>query len=140
MVAHNCSHFEVSEKKFEHLLKSASKRRWYRRSLYFRFSILTFELRNTWAIVLKSQSSSLQRDVRAIRSGVGYRRKPKNFLCAGVLIPSFKVGAAFGRMVGEGLHLWFPNGVHYGSQGLSKCFYFRIFQNKRFFNYFLFLF
>jgi len=34
----------------------------------------------------------------------------------GVLIPSFKVGAAFGRMVGEAMHVWFPEGVRYGSQ------------------------
>ena len=32
----------------------------------------------------------------------------------GVLIPSFKVGAAFGRMVGEGMHVWFPDGLRYG--------------------------
>ena len=63
----------------------------------------------------------------------------RKFLCAGVLIPSFKVGAAFGRMVGEGLHLWFPHGVHYGSQGLSKCFYFRIFQKKGFWKIFIFI-
>merc|ERR1719187_2047689 len=34
----------------------------------------------------------------------------------GVLIPSFKVGAAFGRLVGEAMHVWFPEGVRYGSQ------------------------
>jgi len=34
----------------------------------------------------------------------------------GVLIPSFKVGAAFGRMVGEAMHVWFPEGVRYGNQ------------------------
>jgi len=34
----------------------------------------------------------------------------------GVLIPSFKVGAAFGRMIGEAMHVWFPDGVRYGDQ------------------------
>jgi len=34
----------------------------------------------------------------------------------GVLIPSFKVGAAFGRLVGEAMHVWFPEGVRYGNQ------------------------
>ena len=29
----------------------------------------------------------------------------------GVLIPSFKMGAAFGRMVGEAMHIWFPHGL-----------------------------
>ena len=29
----------------------------------------------------------------------------------GVLIPTFKIGAAFGRMVGEAMHVWFPDGV-----------------------------
>ena len=32
----------------------------------------------------------------------------------GVLIPSFKMGAAFGRMVGEAMALWFPHGIRYG--------------------------
>ena len=32
----------------------------------------------------------------------------------GVLIPTFKVGAAFGRLVGEAMHVWFPDGVRYG--------------------------
>ncbi|CAB4059445.1 CLCN2 [Lepeophtheirus salmonis] len=32
----------------------------------------------------------------------------------GVLIPTFKVGAAFGRIVGEAMHVWFPDGVRYG--------------------------
>ena len=32
----------------------------------------------------------------------------------GVLIPSFKMGAAFGRMVGEAMALWFPQGIRYG--------------------------
>merc|ERR1719187_2631153 len=31
----------------------------------------------------------------------------------GVLIPTFKVGAAFGRLVGEAMHVWFPDGVRY---------------------------
>jgi len=34
----------------------------------------------------------------------------------GALIPSFKMGAAFGRLVGEAMHVWFPDGVRYGSQ------------------------
>ena len=33
----------------------------------------------------------------------------------GVLIPTFKIGAAFGRMVGEAMHVWFPDGVRYFS-------------------------
>ena len=32
---------------------------------------------------------------------------------SGVLIPTFKIGAAFGRMVGEAMHVWFPDGVRY---------------------------
>lgn len=31
----------------------------------------------------------------------------------GVLIPAFKIGAAFGRMVGEGMNVWFPGGFQY---------------------------
>ena len=31
----------------------------------------------------------------------------------GALIPSFKMGAAFGRLVGEAMHVWFPEGVRY---------------------------
>lgn len=27
----------------------------------------------------------------------------------------FKIGASIGRMIGEAMHLWFPQGVHYGS-------------------------
>merc|ERR1719167_1727367 len=34
----------------------------------------------------------------------------------GVLIPTFKIGAAFGRMVGEAMHVWFPEGFRYGAQ------------------------
>merc|ERR1719266_991247 len=34
----------------------------------------------------------------------------------GVLIPSFKIGAALGRMVGEGMNLWFPGGFTYDNQ------------------------
>ena len=30
---------------------------------------------------------------------------------SGVLIPTFKIGAAFGRLVGEAMHVWFPDGV-----------------------------
>ncbi|XP_063704371.1 chloride channel protein 2 isoform X4 [Culicoides brevitarsis] len=33
---------------------------------------------------------------------------------SGIFIPVFKIGAAFGRLVGEGMHLWFPYGVRYG--------------------------
>ena len=33
----------------------------------------------------------------------------------GVLIPSFKIGAALGRMVGEGMNLWFPGGFTYNN-------------------------
>merc|ERR1719397_505557 len=35
---------------------------------------------------------------------------------SGVLIPTFKIGAAFGRLVGEAMHVWFPEGVRYGDQ------------------------
>jgi chloride channel 2 len=35
---------------------------------------------------------------------------------SGIFIPVFKIGAAFGRIVGEGMHLWFPHGVRYGGQ------------------------
>ncbi|CAG0904096.1 unnamed protein product, partial [Cyprideis torosa] len=33
---------------------------------------------------------------------------------SGIFIPVFKMGAAFGRMVGEGMALWFPHGVTLG--------------------------
>jgi chloride channel 2 len=33
---------------------------------------------------------------------------------SGSFIPVFKIGAAFGRMVGELMHLWFPEGMRYG--------------------------
>ncbi len=32
----------------------------------------------------------------------------------GSLIPIFKVGAAFGRMIGEAMYLWFPEGISTG--------------------------
>merc|ERR1719219_2793215 len=35
---------------------------------------------------------------------------------SGVLTPTFKIGAAFGRLVGEAMHVWFPDGVRYGDQ------------------------
>ena len=31
----------------------------------------------------------------------------------GVLVPAFKIGAAFGRIVGEGMNMWFPEGFSY---------------------------
>lgn len=31
-----------------------------------------------------------------------------------MFIPVFKIGAAFGRIIGESFYLWFPNGVRYG--------------------------
>ena len=34
----------------------------------------------------------------------------------GALIPAFKMGAGFGRMVGEAMHVWFPDGFRYGTQ------------------------
>jgi H+/Cl- antiporter ClcA len=34
---------------------------------------------------------------------------------SGSFIPVFKIGASLGRMIGEAMHLWFPQGVHYGS-------------------------
>lgn len=33
---------------------------------------------------------------------------------SGIFIPVFKIGAAFGRLVGEMVHMWFPMGVRYG--------------------------
>lgn len=35
---------------------------------------------------------------------------------SGMFIPVFKIGAAFGRIVGEALHLYFPYGVRYGGK------------------------
>ncbi|XP_018336744.1 chloride channel protein 2 isoform X2 [Agrilus planipennis] len=35
-------------------------------------------------------------------------------LPSGIFIPVFKIGAALGRMVGEGMHDWFPMGLNYG--------------------------
>jgi chloride channel 2 len=32
----------------------------------------------------------------------------------GSLIPIFKVGAAFGRIIGEAMYLWFPEGIQTG--------------------------
>lgn len=32
----------------------------------------------------------------------------------GIFIPSLKMGAGLGRLVGEVMHVWFPNGVGYG--------------------------
>jgi len=31
---------------------------------------------------------------------------------SGIFIPVFKIGAALGRLVGEGMSLYYPNGVH----------------------------
>lgn len=33
-----------------------------------------------------------------------------------MFIPVFKIGAAFGRIVGEALHLYFPMGIRYGGR------------------------
>ncbi|XP_046388318.1 chloride channel protein 2 isoform X3 [Ischnura elegans] len=33
---------------------------------------------------------------------------------SGSFIPVFKIGAAFGRIIGEAMHVWFPFGVRYG--------------------------
>lgn len=33
---------------------------------------------------------------------------------SGIFIPVFKIGCAFGRVVGELVHIWFPMGVRYG--------------------------
>ncbi|XP_065076182.1 chloride channel protein 2 isoform X3 [Ochlerotatus camptorhynchus] len=35
---------------------------------------------------------------------------------SGIFIPVFKIGAAFGRIIGEAMHLWFPYGVRYGGK------------------------
>ncbi|XP_058840046.1 chloride channel protein 2-like [Topomyia yanbarensis] len=32
----------------------------------------------------------------------------------GMFVPMFKIGAAFGRLVGESMHVWFPLGLPYG--------------------------
>ena len=34
---------------------------------------------------------------------------------SGSLIPIFKMGAAFGRIIGEAMYLWFPEGLRIGS-------------------------
>ena len=41
---------------------------------------------------------------------------PLPHLAPGALIPAFKMGAGFGRLVGEAMHVWFPDGFRYGSQ------------------------
>lgn len=35
---------------------------------------------------------------------------------SGIFIPVFKIGAAFGRIIGEAMHMWFPMGVRYGGK------------------------
>lgn len=35
---------------------------------------------------------------------------------SGIFIPVFKIGAGFGRLLGEAMHLWFPLGVRYGGK------------------------
>lgn len=35
---------------------------------------------------------------------------------SGIFIPVFKIGAGLGRLIGEGIHLWFPLGVRYGGR------------------------
>ncbi|XP_055373776.1 chloride channel protein 2 isoform X2 [Condylostylus longicornis] len=35
---------------------------------------------------------------------------------SGIFIPVFKIGAGIGRLVGEGMHTWFPSGVRYGGR------------------------
>ncbi|XP_037944560.1 chloride channel protein 2-like [Teleopsis dalmanni] len=35
---------------------------------------------------------------------------------SGSFIPVFKIGASIGRLIGETIHLWFPNGVRYGGR------------------------
>ncbi|XP_004535620.2 chloride channel protein 2 isoform X6 [Ceratitis capitata] len=35
---------------------------------------------------------------------------------SGIFIPVFKIGASLGRLIGESMHLWFPNGVRYGGR------------------------
>lgn len=35
---------------------------------------------------------------------------------SGIFIPVFNIGAAFGRIVGELMHLWYPTGLRYGGQ------------------------
>lgn len=41
---------------------------------------------------------------------------------SGNFVPVFKIGAAVGRMVGEAMHLWFPNGVHFSGKPNLKIF------------------
>jgi len=38
---------------------------------------------------------------------------------SGSLIPNFKIGAAFGRIIGEVMNLWFPPGFHIGAEAVS---------------------
>nr|XP_023018406.1 chloride channel protein 2 [Leptinotarsa decemlineata] len=35
---------------------------------------------------------------------------------SGIFIPVFKIGASFGRIVGEMMHMWFPTGMRYGGK------------------------
>ncbi|KAM7361716.1 chloride channel protein 2 isoform 3-T3 [Cochliomyia hominivorax] len=35
---------------------------------------------------------------------------------SGIFIPVFKIGAGLGRLIGESMHLWFPQGVRYGGR------------------------
>jgi chloride channel 2 len=38
---------------------------------------------------------------------------------SGSLIPIFKIGAAFGRIIGEAMNLWFPEGLRIGLEVAS---------------------
>ncbi|CAG9814797.1 unnamed protein product [Phaedon cochleariae] len=35
---------------------------------------------------------------------------------SGIFIPVFKIGACFGRIIGELMHMWFPTGMRYGGK------------------------
>lgn len=36
----------------------------------------------------------------------------------GMFIPLMKIGGAYGRLVGEGKHYWFPHGLQYGKMSI----------------------
>ena len=46
--------------------------------------------------------------------GVGPQSKERKGSNFAIWQPCFKVGAAFGRLVGEAMHVWFPDGIRYG--------------------------
>ena len=55
----------------------------------------------------------------------------------GVLVPAFKIGAAFGRIVGEGMNVWFPEGFSYDNDFRWETWIFQLVQIFQFFCEFL---